>query len=414
MKLKKILIFFFAFQIIFTFGMKYLSYQGDDSPDLHTSILRYFTQSDIDAGIEYSRRGFAARIASQVIDFIVLGLFVFTPLAIRIENYLQEKSKHRYYLMVTLFVLSFSLIEFIASLPLNYYFGFVLEHEFGFSKITFGEWVLYTVKSTLVGLVFSVLVALGAAFILKTFQKTWKYILPIGSMALGLILSVLYPIIITPIFYDYNPIEEGSLKTKIINLCDHAKIKVENVYVINESQYSGHTNAYFTGWGENRKIFLYDTLIKNHTEEEVISVLGHEIGHWTHNHELTFTVGNTIEMFLLCLFVGYIFQRAKAENEFTLYELYSPSSWALLYLVVSITGIFTEPLWNTFSRYQEAEADLEALVLTNDKKSFIDTEIKMAKDNKSRLNPHPWIVGYYHSHPTTLNRIRMAEEYQVK
>jgi STE24 endopeptidase len=278
--------------------------------------------------------------------------------------------------------------------------------------MTFVDWVIYTAKSALVGLGFGMLIALGAAFILKTFEKTWKYLIPLGSLILGLIFSILYPIIITPIFYDYKPIDEGSLKTKIVNLCDHAKIKVENVYVINESKYSGHTNAYFTGWGNNRKIFLYDTLIKNHTEEEVISVLGHEIGHWTHNHELTFLVGNTIEMFLLCLLIGYIFQVAKTGNEFVLKEIYSPSSWPLLFLIISLAGTITNPFWNTFSRYQESQADMEALVLTNDKKSFIDTEIKMAKDNKSRLNPHPWVVFYSYSHPMTIERIKMAEEFK--
>ncbi len=411
MKLRKIILIVFALQILFTLGMKILSYTGDDSTELKSRTLKYFTTDDIEKGIEYGRRGFFARIASQVIDFLILGIFAFTSLAIRIEEYLEAKSKSRYYLMVALFFISFSIIEFIASLPLQYYFGFVLEHKFGFSKMTFVDWVIYTAKSALVGLGFGMLIALGAAFILKTFEKTWKYLIPTGSLVLGLVFSILYPIIITPIFYDYKPIEEGSLKTKIVNLCDHAKIKVENVYVINESKYSGHTNAYFTGWGDNRKIFLYDTLIKNHTEEEVISVLGHEIGHWTHNHELTFLVGNTIEMFLLCLLIGYIFQVAKANSEFTLKEIYSPSSWPLLFLIISIAGTITNPFWNTFSRYQEAQADMEALVLTNDKKSFIDTEIKMAKDNKSRLNPHPWVVFYSYSHPKTIDRIKMAEEF---
>jgi STE24 endopeptidase len=392
--------------------MKILSYVGSDSPELQSRTLQYFTADDIQTGIEYGRRGFFARIASQIIDFIILGIFAFTSLAIRIEKYLESKSKNRYYLMVALFFISFSIIEFIASLPLQYYFGFVLEHKFGFSKMTFVDWVIYTAKSALVGLGFGMLIALGAAFILKTFEKTWKYLIPLGSLILGLIFSILYPIIITPIFYDYKPIDEGSLKTKIVNLCDHAKIKVENVYVINESKYSGHTNAYFTGWGNNRKIFLYDTLIKNHTEEEVISVLGHEIGHWTHNHELTFLVGNTIEMFLLCLLIGYIFQVAKTGNEFVLKEIYSPSSWPLLFLIISLAGTITNPFWNTFSRYQESQADMEALVLTNDKKSFIDTEIKMAKDNKSRLNPHPWVVFYSYSHPMTIERIKMAEEFK--
>lgn len=392
--------------------MKILSYYGDDSLELQSSTLQYFTPEDIKIGIEYGRRGFFARIASQIINFILLGLFVFSPLALRLEEFLLSKTKDRYFLLVFLFFISFSFIEFVVSLPLQYYFGFVLEHQFGFSKMTLLEWILFTAKSALVGLVFGTVLTFGAAFILKNFEKTWKYLIPIGSLILGLIFSILYPILITPIFYDYKPIDEGSLKTKIVNLCEHAKIKVENVYVINESKYSGHTNAYFTGWGNNRKIFLYDTLIKNHTEEEVISVLGHEIGHWTHNHELTFLVGNTFEMLLLCLLIGFIFQKAKNGNEFALKEIYSPSSWPLLFLIISLSGTITNPFWNTFSRYQEAQADMEALVLTYDKKSFIDTEVKMAKDNKSRLNPHPWVVIYSYSHPRTIDRIKMAEEFK--
>ena len=278
--------------------------------------------------------------------------------------------------------------------------------------MTFIEWVIYTAKSALVGVGFGIVIALAAAFTLKTFQKTWKYLLPIGSLSLSLIFSILYPILITPIFYDYKPIEEGTLKTKIVALCETAKIQVEDVYVINESKYSGHTNAYFTGWGNNRKIFLYDTLIKNHTEEEVISVLGHEIGHWTHNHQLTSILGSTIEIFLLCLILGFFFEFVKKGNEFILKEIYSPSSLPLLFLVISILGTFTSPIWNTINRYQEIQADKEALILTNDKKSFIDTEIKMAKDNKSRLNPHPWVVNLYYSHPKTIDRILMAEDFK--
>ena len=119
MKLKKILILFFILQIIFSFVMKYLSYIGDDSTELHARILQYFTQEDINTGVEYARRGLGARIASTIMDFVILGLFVFTPLAIRIESYLAAKTNQRYYLMITLFVLVFSLIEFIISFPLD-------------------------------------------------------------------------------------------------------------------------------------------------------------------------------------------------------------------------------------------------------------------------------------------------------
>ncbi|TGL76751.1 M48 family metallopeptidase [Leptospira yasudae] len=409
MRLKTILFIFYALQILFTLTMKFLSYQGDSSPQLHEQILKYFTQEDVQKGIEYARSGFFASVLSDLIDFVVAGLFVFTPLSVRLEEAIEKKTGNRFYLTVLLFFFVFSAIQFLISIPFQYYFGFVLEHQFGFSKMTFLDWVVYTSKALGIGLVGGSVAVLGIAFLLKTFQKAWKIYVPIASLILGLLISILFPIVITPLFYEYKPIEEGSLKRKIISLCQNAKIEVENVYVINESKYSGHTNAYFTGWGQNRKIFLYDTLIQNHTEEEIVSVLGHEIGHWTHDHQIKDILADTVITFLLCLLLGYLFQKFKTEGSISLRELYSPSTLPFLFLILSLFGSLTKPAWSTLSRYQETEADLEALVLTQDKKSFIGTEVKMAKDNQSRLNPHPSEVFYYHSHPTTLQRIQFAE-----
>ncbi|TGL71364.1 M48 family metallopeptidase [Leptospira kmetyi] len=412
MKLKTVLFIFYVFQILFTLTMKFLSYQGDDSPQIHEQILKYFTEDDVVKGIEYARSGFFASVLSDLIDFVVAGLFVFSPLAVRLEEWIERKTKNRFYLTVLFFFFVFSAIQFFVSIPFQYYFGFVLEHKFGFSKMTFLDWVIYTAKGLGIGIVGGSVAVLGVAFLLKKFERAWKVLVPVATLILGLLISILFPIVITPLFYEYKPIEEGSLKQKIISLCDRAQIQVENVYVINESKYSGHTNAYFTGWGQNRKIFLYDTLIQNHTEEEIISVLGHEIGHWTHNHQIKDIAISTIETLLLCFLLGYLFQKFKKEGSISLRELYSPSTLPFLFLLLSLFGSLTRPVWSSLSRYQETEADLEALILTGDKKSFISTEIKMAKDNQGRLNPHPSEIFYYHSHPTTLQRIQFAERWK--
>ncbi|EQA54349.1 M48 family metallopeptidase [Leptospira kmetyi] len=412
MKLKTVLFIFYVFQILFTLTMKFLSYQGDDSPQLHEQILKYFTEDDVVKGIEYARSGFFASVLSDLIDFVVAGLFVFSPLAVRLEEWIERKTKNQFYLTVLFFFFVFSAIQFFVSIPFQYYFGFVLEHKFGFSKMTFLDWVIYTAKGLGIGIVGGSVAVLGVAFLLKKFERAWKVLVPVATLILGLLISILFPIVITPLFYEYKPIEEGSLKQKIISLCDRAQIQVENVYVINESKYSGHTNAYFTGWGQNRKIFLYDTLIQNHTEEEIISVLGHEIGHWTHNHQIKDIAISTIETLLLCFLLGYLFQKFKKEGSISLRELYSPSTLPFLFLLLSLFGSLTRPVWSSLSRYQETEADLEALILTGDKKSFISTEIKMAKDNQGRLNPHPSEIFYYHSHPTTLQRIQFAERWK--
>ncbi|MGJ4787035.1 M48 family metallopeptidase [Leptospira koniambonensis] len=412
MKLRNILFSLFSLQILLTLVMKYFSYQGDLSPELHERILKYFTQDDINSGIDYERRGFFVSIISSLLDFALAGVFVFTPISVKLEEYFSRKTGGRFYYTVSLFFTSFYLVEFIISLPFSYYFGFVIEHEFQFSNMNLGDWILFKAKSFLIGFILGGLVVLVVAFVLKNLPRAWKYILPILSLGFGLIMSVLYPILITPIFYDYGPIQEGSLKTKILALSQKANIQVENIYVINESKYSGHTNAYFTGWGESKKIFLYDTLIKNHTEEEVVSVLGHEIGHWVHNHQTIEIVLSTLETFLMCFLLGYIFQKVREEESVPLKEFYSPSSLPFLFLILSLVGTVLGPFSATLSRALETQADREALVLTNDKKSFISTEIKLAKDNKSRLNPHKLEVIFEHSHPTALERIEFAEDWK--
>ncbi|TGN02902.1 M48 family metallopeptidase [Leptospira dzoumogneensis] len=409
MKLKNILFSLFSLQILLTLVMKYFSYQGDLSPELHERILKYFTQEDINSGIDYERRGFFVSIIGSLLDFALAGAFVFSPISVKLEEYIRRKTGERFYPTVFLFFVSFYLLEFIISLPFSYYFGYVIEHEFQFSNMNLGDWILFKAKSFGLGFLFGGLVVLVVAFVLKNLPRAWKYILPILSLGFGLLMSVLYPIVITPIFYDYGPIQEGSLKTKILALSQKANIQVENIYVINESKYSGHTNAYFTGWGESKKIFLYDTLINNHTEEEVVSVLGHEIGHWVHNHQMIEIALSTLETFLLCFLLGYIFQKVKEEGLVPLKEFYSPSSLPFLFLILSLVGTILGPFSATLSRVLETQADREALVLTNDKKSFISTEIKLAKDNKSRLNPHKLEVIFEHSHPTTIERIEFAE-----
>jgi STE24 endopeptidase len=413
MNLKNILFLLLLLQFVFSISLKYLNYVGDPSSETIDAVLKYFTTEDLARGTEYGQRGFGASIASKVFDILFIGILVFTLLGSRWEDYLKTKLKDRYYFLVLGFFISILIVRFLFYLPFSFYFGYVLEHRFGFSKMLLSDWIWFTTKSLLVGIGMGVFLSLLTAYTLKTFKKTWIYLIPLGSLLLGLLFSILFPVLITPIFYDFHPIAKGSLASKIETLCESAQITVSEVYVIEESKYSGHTNAYFTGWGENRKIFLYDTLIKNHTEEEVISVLGHEIGHWKHNHVLLSLFANTIQVFLLCLLVYFLFPYLMKNGFDSLKELNAPSSWALVYLIVSLSSTLLNPLWNTMSRYEETQADQEALLITGDAKSFISTEIKLARDNQSRLNPHPFVVWYSYSHPKTIDRIKLAENYQT-
>ncbi len=410
--MKKMLFIAYFLKIILIFILKYLSYVGDNSIETQENILRYFSVEDIKIGEEYSRKGFIISIISNSIDIFILVSLTFFGFAKKLETYLESKSKNSFLVTSVLFIIFCYTINFIIDLPFSYYFEYLLEHQFGFSNMTLGSWLLLNLKNFTLGLAGVILTGLGLIYLLKFFTKTWVFLVPISSILLGLILSILFPIFITPLYYDYAEIESGSLKDKILVLCERENINISNIYIINESEYSNHTNAYFTGWGNDRKIFLYDTLIKNHSEEEIISILGHELGHWKYNHQINDILLSGIILFIGCLLTKKIFELCKTENSLRLDYIYSPSSLPLLILIFSILNFINSPLESYLSRKDETEADMEALHLTNDKESFISTEIKMAKDNKSRLNPHPLVEWFYYSHPKTIDRIKLAEEYK--
>lgn len=412
MNMKKILVVLFFLKICLSFLLKYLSYQGNESMELREDLLLYFTEADIQNGIEYSRSGFFGSVVSSIIQFIFIGVLVFSSITTKIEDYFNRKTSGRFFLTAFLFLATFYIAEFLISLPFAYYFGFILEHKFGFSNMTNGDWIILQLKSFSVGFVMVILLGIFALFILKKFQKLWKIILPIGFAIVGLLFSLLMPIIITPIFYEYTEIQDGSLKNKILKLTAKSNIPISKIYVINESKYSGHTNAYFVGWGDNRKIFLYDTLINKNTEDEVISILGHEIGHWIHNHQIKGILLGTIQLFILCFIISYLFEKTKNEGSLHLKEIYSPSSLPFIFFIFSIFNLLTAPLESYISQSFETEADIQSLKLTKDKKSFISSEIKIARHNKSRLNPHPIIVKMYYSHPPTIERIKLGEKYK--
>ncbi|HMZ59375.1 MAG TPA: M48 family metallopeptidase, partial [Leptospiraceae bacterium] len=284
--MKKILIIFFAAELVWKLVLKYLNYEGDSSPETRARILKFFTEADITVGQEYSRSGFYAGLGSFAVKNILMFFMAFSPLSARLEDIVKKWSRDREWLTNMLFVLAAYTVMTVLFLPLDFYFSYVLEHKFGFSNMTVGAWFWRECKNFILGAVFMTIAVLPSLWIIKKVQFYWIFIVPTAGIIFGLFMSVVYPVLILPVYYDVEKIQEGSLKTKIMKLADSSKIPVSEIFIIKESEYSNHTNAFFVGFGDNKKIYLYDTLIKKNSEEETISVLAHEIGHWKYNHQI--------------------------------------------------------------------------------------------------------------------------------
>ncbi|MDX1957295.1 MAG: M48 family metallopeptidase [Leptospiraceae bacterium] len=410
--MKELLISVFFLEFAIELVLKGLGYNGDNSPETRKEILKYFTEANIQAGIEYARSGFSVGLVLFIVKKLFFVWFVFSKFPKKLENYFSALSGHKNYLTIIFYFTFLDLALTLLLLPFSWYFGFYLEHQFGFSNMSFGFWIWTELKTFLVSWVFFIPTVLIALFIIQKIRFLWVFVVPIAGVVLGLITSVLYPILILPLFYTTEPIAEGSLKNKILELSKKANINSSEIYIIKESEYSKHTNAFFVGFGDNKKIYLFDTLIQTNTESEILSVLGHEIGHWKFNHQL---IGIGIEFLssvFLFLFLYFILSRFRNSGEID--EYHSLSTVPLMIFVYGILSFFLNPIDSTISRKMEADADYEALVLTNDKKSFISSEIKLAKENKDRLNPNGIVVFWKYSHPKTMDRIKMAEKYKVK
>lgn len=300
-------------------------------------------------------------------------------------------------------------ITTVWSLPFKWVDTFVLEEKYGFNKTTPRTFFLDLVK----GLLLTVLIGAPLfAALLWFFQALGPHAWWIswGVVTLvQLVLMYLAPVYILPLFNTFEPLEEGELRSDVEAYAQQQGFRVSGLFRIDGSRRSTRANAYFTGFGNNRRIALFDTLIDNHSREELVAILAHEVGHAKCRHihkQLAVGILSTGMMFyLLSLVIGqpelYGAFGLPTEGELPLYAGFI--FFGFLYTPVStLIGIFT----NVLSRKFEYEADAFAVTTTGDAGPLIDGLKKLSVENLSNLTPHPWLVFLEYSHPPVLARIQ--------
>jgi len=410
--MKKTIITTFIVLFLFELFLSFLSYRGSSSPELHSEILKYFTQEDILKGETYARSGFGISIAGNIIFALMILILSFTSLTQKLETFCAGLSKNRFFLTSIYFIVILYIISRLMSLPFDFYFSYISEHRFGFSNMSLGFWFWTRLKSFLIVLPFVSIIGSLALLIIKKFRFYSVFIVPAGGLIIGLAMMIIYPLVILPLFYDIKAIDNPHLEKRIIELANKSGVNIDKIYVIKESDYSKHTNAFFVGFGNHKKIYLYDTLIKTNTEPEVISILAHEIGHWKYNHNMKGVVLGFLLSLGVFLIIYYYMKKILVQSGFSMDKMHSPSVIPLYLLLFYLFSNFTNPVEMAVSREMEKSADYYALEVTRDPDSFISSEIKIARDNSSRLNKHPLPVFFRASHPITIDRIKMAEKYK--
>ena len=303
---------------------------------------------------------------------------------------------------------AFMLIGGLIDLPFTLYQTFVIEERFGFNKMTWRLWVTDTLKSTAVGIVIGLPVAWLILWLMGAAGGTWWLWAWGVWMAFNLLLLLIYPTFIAPLFNKFQPLEDETLKARVTALMQRCGFAAKGLFVMDGSKRSAHANAYFTGFGAAKRVVFYDTLLAKLSPGEVDAVLAHELGHFRHKHILK----RIVSLFALSLagfaLLGWLSTQVWFYTGLGVRpNMDAPNdalALLLFLLAVPVFTFFISPLFAQLSRKHEFEADAYAVVHTSGQ-DLSTALLKLYEDNASTLTPDPVFVKFYYSHPPASERL---------
>ncbi|MDD5541553.1 MAG: M48 family metallopeptidase [Acidobacteriia bacterium] len=354
----------------------------------------------------YTRLRRILGILNFSISAVLLLVLLFGHLSIWVRSQVEDRAADSF-LIVLGYLIVVGMAGEILTLPLSFLSGYWVEHRFNLSNQTFWSWVWDHVK----GLILSGVLALAAAelvyFTLRRAPESWWMWCAAAFTAFGVLLAQLAPVLIFPLFFKFEPLENENLKQRLLALCDRLKTRVRGVYNWKLSEKSNKANAAVMGWGRTRRIVLADTLLKDFSEDEIEVILAHELGHHVH-HDVWKGIGlqtaSTWAVFYLIRWSLEHWSRALGFRSAA-----DVANLPFLLLVSTLFSLLAMPLVNGYSRRLERSADGFALDQTSKIDAFISSMRKLGEKNLSENQPNRFIEFVFHSHPSIARRIAAAQ-----
>lgn len=352
----------------------------------------------------------------EVGDFL-LGLALLTGLLLTgwtgvLRDWAYRAAFQNYSLSVFLYVFMLLLLGKLLGLGLDYY-GLRLERRYQLSTQKTRSWLWDEVKSFLVGLVMAGVVAELLYFTMRQSPQHWWLIAWALFLVLFVVLAQVAPLILFPIFYKFEPLENEDLKRRLVRLSERAGTKVRGIYKWNLSEKSKKANAALTGLGATRRIILADTLLDNYSADEIEAVLAHELGHHVHRHILK-SIFVQAGITLLGFWAANLALHMAIEQWHTFDTLSDFANLPLLVLVSTIVSFVLMPAMNAYSRFNERQADRYAFRSIRSVEPFISSMNKLAAQNLAERTPSKWVEWFFHSHPAISRRVAAAQAWKLQ
>lgn len=301
-------------------------------------------------------------------------------------------------------MLSFFLVSSLLELPFSIYSTFVIEERFGFNRTTVKTFITDMIKGAILALALGVPLLWVILWLMEQSGELWWVYAWLVWTAFSLLIMWIYPTIIAPIFNKFEPLEEGETLNRIQSLLQRCGFSSNGIFVIDGSKRSAHGNAYFSGFGRNKRIVFFDTLLKMLDDDQLEAVLAHELGHFKKKHIIKGILISIATTFVALALLAWLM---KNEWFYTALGISTPSTYMALLLFALVLPVFTfilSPLLSIFSRKNEFEADAFAAQQT-DAKHLVHALVGLYKENASTLTPDPLYSAFYDSHPPAPVRI---------
>ncbi len=347
-------------------------------------------------------------IADFVLGFVFLVVLLVTRWSDGLRDLAYRWGFQSYSFSLFIYLVLLLGINKALGIGLDYY-GFRLERRFKLSNQKFRAWAWDEVKGFLVGLVLGSIVVELLYFTIRQWPQHWWLLAWALFMGLFILLAQLAPVVLFPIFYKFEPLEDEDLRRRLVVLSEHAGTRVRGVYRWKLSEKSKKANAALTGLGNTRRIILADTLLDNYSPEEIEAVLAHELGHHVHRHIL-----KSIFVQAAITFVGFWaadFTLHYAVDQHMFEQLSDFANLPLLALVSVVLSFLLMPALNAYSRFNERQADRYAFESIASVEPFVSSMNKLAEQNLAERAPSKWVEWFFHSHPSISRRLAAAEEW---
>ena len=346
---------------------------------------------------------------SSSFSFFIIMIIIHFGVFGFLDDFVRAKSSNSIYSGLVFFGILF-IINDIINLPFSFFKNFVIEEKFGFNKMTISIFIKDKLKSYLLVFFIGGITMFSILSFFYYFETYGWLIVWIFLTIFSIIIQPIFIHFIAPMFNKFTPLNDGELKSAITKYSKKINFPISRIDVMDGSKRSNHSNAYFTGFGKSKRIALFDTLINNHSTEEIVSVVAHEAGHYKKKHIFFGMILSIIQTGLMLFLFNFII------NEVALYKVFGVSEPSIYTGLVFFGLLFTpinmilSLISLSISRKNEFEADQYALDTTNNPQALISMLKGLASDNLSHLTPHPFTVFLQYTHPPIYERVKKIEK----